>query len=221
MKTRAKTKEDKKREILEYLEENSQRGDILSLSRKKLLREFKDSHYSEESIDEVVKELIEEEPVSKNQVEIETVYTDKHKGELLGDFEERSQTPLKGVLIMGYYLFFFSVISMDFFNSLLYGLNNAQILGAGLIGVLFTVASGKLAIRVMDSVEEKIPVIREHKQLIYPTLGIFFIAIAIAAVASAYYETTIPITALVSVPGTSVLGGVAVARYWDNIYNQQ
>lgn len=221
MESQVKTKEDKKREILVYLEENSKNGDILALRRQNLIPRFSDGHHTEETIEEIVEELVKEEPVSESKVELNLIYTDKHEEHVFSEFDSEESMPLKGTVLLGLYTFSVLVIGTNFLNNWLSNATNTQILLSAYIGTIFTLIVGNAEQRLQTKLENKIPIIHKHKELIYPTLVIFSLELAIAFIVATFYSSNIPTTALVSIPGTSVLGGAAVARYWRQEDNNE
>jgi hypothetical protein len=73
----AKTKEDKKRDILEYIQkESSNRGNYLNLERNEIVDKFSDEYYNSKQVKEILDELIEDEPIKSENFKLELLYTE-------------------------------------------------------------------------------------------------------------------------------------------------
>ena len=213
--SKLKTREDKKREILKRIEKIAKNGDIVSLTRGSLLDDFTDSYYTQVEIEAILDDLIENAPVEEAEAELNLVYPSAYKDALLDDFKENRSMSFKGMFLLGGYSLFALVVLTDFTNQLSGGMTDGEIIGVSVFGIVFSYLVGKFEVKLMTIAEDKLPIIHKHKNFVYPTTFILLTGFAIAWVASAIYSSQIPVTALASIPASSVLGGAAVARYLD------
>lgn len=207
----AKTKEDKKRDILEYIqEESSNNENYLTLERSKIIDRFSDEYYNSEQIGEILDELVENEPVKSGNFKLELLYPVNEEEKIedkLSLLDKRSPTLILGV---GFYMYLIFLQASEGMNSFLGGASDFDILMASVFGTGVAYALGKFTLWLGDLVSEKSTIVRDHKHLVGATVILW----AFGGLAMWIYslEQAVPPVVITYVPA-SIATAVAYAKY--------
>lgn len=208
----ASTREDKKREILQYLHAiDDLEGDFANLEKDAISERFSDEYYGEEDIGEIIDELVDNEPVESGEFKLELIYLDEFQDSIENTLKPLSSTPLWQIFFWGFYLLLILVVGSDVFNKALEGASDSQIFSAAVLGTVIAYFGGRLLNRFSDYVNAQLPIVREHRNFIYPTAFLILTGFFIAWYLS--LNRTVQTYAYVSIIPTSVLAGATVARY--------
>lgn len=210
----AKTRNDKKREILEYLEEKSTNGGILSLRKDEIIEQFNDD-YPDESIGEILDEIIDEEPVSEESHTLSLIYPEKFSDKVERQIQSGDDWNIRTVFFVGYYLLFFAVISDASLNGFFINATDEQIVWISLVGISSSYVLGTAARKISNLLLSRISLFREHKSIIYSIGGVFAISVFIMFAYGHYSSQEISLAVVGTFFTGSILAGVQLGKYFD------
>jgi|GEM_PF-2810841 len=211
-----KTKDDIKRDILSELEKRVEDGEYLQISRSSIREEFTDEHHSSEYIDNLIDELLEEEPIEESNLQVNIIYPEARSDILRERFNIGSSTSILGIFIIGYYAFVIGVLSSDGLNDIFGGATNEEIVASSLIGIIASYGIGRFGLWVSEVLEDKIPPIQKYKNIIYPTAVILFAGGLLLWGYSTVASVDIPSVAVATLIPGSVIAGVEIGKYIES-----
>lgn len=207
----AKTKEDKKRDILEYIQkESSNNENYLTLERSKIVEQFSDEYYNSKQVGEILDELVENEPVNSGDFKLELLYPENEEEKIEDKLSLLNKPSLILVLGVGFYMYLIFLQGSDGMNSFLGGASDFDILMASISGTGGAYVSGRFTLWLSDLVSKKSTIVREHKHLVGATVILW----AFGALAMWIYslERAVPPVVITYVPA-SIAAAVAYAKY--------
>jgi hypothetical protein len=207
----AKTKEDKKRDIFEYIQkESSNNENYLTLERSKIINQFSDKYYNSEQIEEILNELVENEPVNSGDFKLELIYPENDEERIEEKLTLLNKHSLVIIFIAGFYNYLIFLQATDGMNSFLEGAGDIDILMASVFATGVAYVSGKFTIWLSNLVSEKVTIVREHKHLVGATVILW----AFGGLAMWIYslERSVPPIVITYVPA-SIAAAVAYAKY--------
>lgn len=207
-----KTKQQKETELAEAIEELADSGEVVSLDRDALAAQFSDDEYSEGDIKEILDELVDDSPIDTASVQLEVIYPSSYKESLFNEFEISKDHSLGFRLVLGLYLYFLFTVSSNTLQSLL-SVEPGQIIIVTLLSLISAYLIGTITVALSDKVEQQIPIIRRYRLILYPFFLIMAFSFAVTLAGAAYYGKEIPLTALASLPATSIVASVAIAKF--------
>lgn len=207
----AKTKEDKKRDILEYIQkESSNRGNYLNLERNEIVDKFSDEYYNSKQVKEILDELIEDEPIKSENFKLELLYTETEGKKIEENFIILNKQKIFFILGVGFYIYMVFLRADDGMNTFLGGASDFNILISSVFGTGFAYVSGRFILWFGDFVSEKSTIIRDHKHFVGATVILW--AFGGLAIWMYSLEKAVPPVVITYVP-TSIAAAVAYARY--------
>lgn len=213
----AKTKEDKKRDILEYIQkESSNNENYLALERSKIVDQFSDDYYNAEQIEEILDELVENEPVNSEDFKLKLLYPENDAGKIDDKLSIVNKRPLAVVFAVGFYIYLIFLGISDGVNSFLGGASDAEVLAASIFGTASAYILGKVSLWLGDSVSEKSTLVREHRHFVGATVILW--AFGVLAMWIYSMNRTVPAVVITYVPA-SVGAAVAYAKYANGELN--
>lgn len=207
----AKTKEDKKRDILEYIQkESSNRRNYLNLERNEIVDKFSDEYYNSKQVKEILDELIEDEPIKSENFKLELLYTEAEGKKIEENFIILNKQKIFFILGVGFYIYMVFLRADDGMNTFLGGASDFNILISSVFGTGFAYVSGRFILWFGDFVSEKSTIIRDHKHFVGATVILW--AFGGLAIWMYSLEKAVPPVVITYVP-TSIAAAVAYARY--------
>lgn len=212
----AQLKEDKKRKIVEFLEQRADEGRLLPLELESIKRQFSDDTYDEESIGKIVNELEEDGLVVKNTAKLEVVYPKKHEKTIEQKFSDLFvSSSIFGYFFAGIILYVLLTDVQPFFEFVYEsGLEPEQVIARyAIYGIIGSYLLGKLAVDGYHKLQEEVAVVRDYRYLIYPVL---VIGMGSGAVVWLFTNTTgqpVTTTHVVGIITVSVSVGVPIGEF--------
>ena len=207
-----KTRREKEKEIARSIEQKADNKELISLRYDSLVDEHSDENYSEEEISDIIDNLEEESPFDKSDINFEIIYPESSSEDLFRDFEFRRKQTTTGKIVMGSYILYLGILGTDFINQSL-EITNGKFIGISLFSIISAVVLGTITLTIGDIAERNIPIVKKYKMVIYPFVGLMGLTLAITYAAASFYSMNIPLTALASIPPTSLLAAVSLATF--------
>ena len=213
----AKTRDEKKKEILRYLEENTKKEKWFLLSNKELYQTFCDKEFDKEDIMEIVNKLKNENSTVSSRISFKITYPKSYKKIIKNKLRYYVETPRYLLLILGFYILVLLSLYSPFYEWL------QQILGAKsgqdffiygmIIGLIGSYSIGFFIDKLYKYFEDKIPLLNKNKHIITPMAIIAFFSIGIAIIYSSIFNKSIEIGHIIAIITVSILGGFAYLAY--------
>ncbi|WP_135823401.1 Rossmann-fold NAD(P)-binding domain-containing protein [Halorussus ruber] len=215
----AELREDKKRKILDFLEENAEANEsLVALEVDQVIEEFADETFDEETIEDLVDELEEDDLIKQKTAKLDIVYPSGYKESIEEEFDHLfDSSPIFASYFIG------TAISLFMFDSsgpafqYIFGDavgNPTTIAIRGILfGVLGAYGIGRVIIRGYNVAQENLKILQDQKQLIVPIVTIGSIAGAIAVAFTTYTSQPLTTSHLIQIISISVAGGVAISKF--------
>lgn len=208
-------REEKKREILDYLESHAEGDRLLPLDQTSLVNEFADETYDPSDVEKLVDELEGDGLLVKQTARMEVVYPTGSEESIEERFEHLFEsTSTFATFFVGIVLYSLLIEWPPFFD-IIYesGLSPSQTVTrfavSGLIGAYVL---GRAAFWFLFTTQEHFEVIREYRPLVYPTLAIAAISTGIAIGYTNYTSSVLETNHVLQIIGISIAGGIAVGK---------
>lgn len=210
-----KLKEEKKREILDYLETNADTDRVLALAVGQLAEELSDDHYSEDDIRELVDELKLDELVETKTAKFNVAYLTSNRNVVEEKFQDVFRASTFSKFLIGFVTYFL-LLDWEPFYQFVSGENNypaqAYVSGA-FFGIIGSYLLGSIVLTFYSRLQEKLPILQEHKHLVYPVVGVGIVTGGIVYLFSLYTGQDLRIAHIIGIATLSVLGGIPLGRY--------
>lgn len=210
-----KLKEEKKREILDYLETNTDTDRVLALAVGQLAEELSDDHYSEDDIRELVDELKLDELVETKTAKFNVAYLTSNRNVVEEKFQDVFRASTFSKFLIGFVTYFL-LLDWEPFYQFVSGENNypaqAYVSGA-FFGIIGSYLLGSIVLTFYSRLQEKLPILQEHKHLVYPVVGVGIVTGGIVYLFSLYTGQDLRIAHIIGIATLSVLGGIPLGRY--------
>lgn len=214
----AKLREDVKREILEYLGEVAENGEILRLDRQRVIERFTNETYDQQKISEIIDELEEDELLDSKRTKLELIYPTELRQTIEEEIESLSKPhSVFGVFFVGFVIFglllqwdpFFEFIRNESESPTL----RTHYLQGGGAAVVSSYFLGKGFMRSYTIIEEHIPLVKRHQYVLYPILAVAFVTSLIVLGFSSYTSQEISLQIILMIITVSVIGGTAIGTW--------
>lgn len=210
-----KLKEEKKREILDYLETNADTDRVLALAVGQLAEELSDDHYSEDDIRELIDKLKSDDLVETKTAKFKVAYLTSDRNVIREKYQEVFGASTFSKFVVGFVTYFL-LLDWEPFYQFVSGENNypaqAYVSGA-LFGIVGSYLLGSFVLTIYNRVQEKLPILEEHKHIVYPVIGIGIVTGGIVYLFSLYTGQDLRIAHIIGIATLSVLGGIPLGRY--------
>ena len=181
------TKEEKKKQILNYLERNTKKENWFSLSKREVLKKFLDNEFDEQDITNILRELIREQRTDRCRISFDIRYPKSQSDKIKSTLKGYVASPKIIYFGLGLYSIVAVVASYPQFLIFLkniFGAKSSQdffILGI-LIGVFGSYSVGWLFNKIYDYLDSKIPLLHKKKEFFMPFIitGLVYIGIVLA-----------------------------------------
>ncbi|MFC7082090.1 hypothetical protein [Halorussus caseinilyticus] len=215
----AKLKEEKKREILDFIEKNVEEDNLLPLEMETVVEKFTDETYDRESIEQIVGELDDNDLVETKSAKLEVVYPKNDKKYIeskLGNLSTSSSVfanYFTGTIIAFFLLDYEKLFGFIFGDAI--GEPQTLVVQGMLFGVVANYYLGKGVIHGYSIAQENIVILQEQKHLILP-IGLIGAVVGGSLVLYTSY-TSQPLTTdhVLQILSISVLGGIALGKLFD------
>lgn len=220
MGTMPQLREEKKREILDYLESHADGDRLLPLTLRNVTKETTDNTYDQEEIKGLVDELENEGLITKQAARMEVVYPTGYE-ETIEDrfahlFESTSTFATFAVGTILYMLLAEWSLFLDFVYES--GLSPTQtVTRFAIFGIAGAYLLGRSAFWLLLEAQEHFKVIQKYRPLVYPSLAIAAISMGITLIYTNYTSSPLTTSHIIQIIGISVAGGIAVGKlFWKN-----
>lgn len=208
----AYTKEEKKKQILNYLEKNTKQNSWFSLSKREIFKNFCDKEFNEHDIRDILKELRKDQRTDKCEISFDIRYPVSHS--------ERVKSILKGyveppkIIYFGlglYILLAFASSYPPFFiflknNSIAESAQDFFIVGV-LVGIFGSYSIGWLLNKIYDYLDSKIPLLHQNKDFIMPFIIIGITSVGIILLYSIFTKKSLEIAHIIALITVILVGG--------------
>jgi hypothetical protein len=171
-----KIKEDKKREILAFLENNADADRVLQLELSHVVDQFVDDTYDTEKIEAIIDELGDDGLIERKTAKLEVIYPRSYRESIEDRLGDLAQSPVFSTFFWGF-LAYAVLMTWDPAFELLVsnppsGSPQDTYVSLGLSGLIGSWILGNAILWLYGRTEEQIPVFREYQYLILPVIGI-------------------------------------------------
>ena len=216
------TTEDKKKEILNYLEKNYN-VDKWNLSKNKIYKKFIDEEFDREDIKNILKNLENEGRINEFDLDFSILVPRKFYKDIKLEIKHSIRFfPKIIVYAIGWYILIFliSIIYRDKLykigNS---NLNDSSMIFVATIGFFGSLIIGILFEKSFNFIQSKVPLILEHKNLILSIILIFIILSIALGLFSFFLKLEIQMAHLISILVASIGTGFVLEKYLNNSRN--
>lgn len=213
----AQLKEDKKREILDFLEERAGEDRLLPLEVERITERFSDETFDEDAVVDIVEELEEDGLLVKKRAKMELVYPSGYEESIEEKFSHlfvSTSISIFGIFFVGTALYFLLLEWQPFFEFVY----DASLEPQGVVsrytlyGIIGAYITGKATISVYSKAQENIEVLRDYRALINPTLVIASVSGAAVLLFTNYTDQSLMTNHIIGIITVSVLGGIAIGK---------
>ncbi len=215
----AQTNEEKKKKILNYLEENAKTEAWFKLSKNEVLDKFSDAEFDKNDIREILKELSRDGRTDKYSIRFDIRFPIFYSKEIKNKLKNYVETPRFIIFLLGFYVLFgfVTAFQQSFFPFLQNKLGAKTgldffLIGA-VIGIFGSYSIGWIINRIYRYLEDKIPLIRKNQDLITPFMVVGIISIGIVGLFSLVTKKPIDIGHILTWLGLTIAGGFAYLNW--------
>lgn len=208
-------KEDKKREILEFLEANATDDDLLLLEFEQIVESFADETFEKEAIREIISELDEDKLISTKTATLQVIYPVSHEDSIEKKFAHLFERSIFTTFLVGFVsllvLFEQGVVFDAVFADAISDPNQLvfQALFVCVVGSYMLV---RVILTSYDKLRANVDVVDDYRYIVVPTFGIGSAMTIIAFAYSNYTAQPITTATVVQLVTGSILGGIAVGE---------
>lgn len=214
----AQTNEEKKKKILNYLEENAKTEAWFKLSKNEILDKFSDAEFDKSDIRGILGELRRDGRTDKYSIRFDIRFPIIYSKEIKNKLKNYVETPRFIIFLLGFYVLFGFVTAYPKFLLFLQnklGAKNAMdfFLFGAIIGIFGSYSIGWTINWVYKYLEDKIPLIRKNQELIMPFMIVGIISIGIVGLFSLVTKKPIDIGHILAWLGLTIAGGFAYLNW--------
>lgn len=208
-------REDKKREILEFLGERAGEEKLSSLEVKRIGRRFADSSFDEDAVEDVIDELEADGLVRRRTAEMEVVYPTSHEEPIEEMFSHVfvSATTFT-VFAVGTFLYF-ALLELEPLFEIVYQRGpdlQATVMRYTIFGIVSAYVLGTVGARTYGFVQDNVELLRSFRYVIYPTVVVGAVLGVIAIVLANYLGQSLTLAGVLTVLTGSVATGVTIGE---------
>lgn len=215
----AKLKEDKKREVLEFVEERADEDALLPLGLERIIERFSDEIFDEYAVREVIDELEDDGLLVKKTAKMDVVYPAGYDESVEEKFSHYFVTSsnYRPFLVGGFA--YFVLLQWSPFLDFIYDVTlppREAVINYSFLGVIAMYFLGKLTIIGYDKLQGNIELVRANRYLIYPILSIAAASSVVVWLFSSYSSQPVTTNHIIGIITVSVVGGAAVGNYFGS-----
>lgn len=208
-----KPKEKKEKEIISFLDKKAKQGNFLKMSVEHLKNKFADKYYSEDDVEEVIDDLSRRQVLFRKTANMDIAYSKDSKDRMEKNFMPFFKTSIFNVFFFGFFAFLILFYFRPVFQSLYKHISQSPqevFLAGSFLGVVGAYFLGKIMSSISKYLENKLPVLRNYKLLIYPVLLISLSLFGISFILTVFApQLSLEVVAIIS---GSIGGGMAVGK---------
>lgn len=212
-------KEDKKRDIIDFLE--SRVGALSQIELEKLTERFADETFDVDDIENIIDEMINEGVLEKSTVKMDVVYLSEQEEEIRDQFEHLIvQDTTFAIFFFGLIIYMFILTNWTPFFEFIVGdasISNPQSLTfptiAGLVG---SYSFGYISLRIYNAAQENIQILGKYSQLVYPMVGIWVVGLLGVGSYATYQSQPVGPIVIATIFSAGVIGGVTLWAYSED-----
>lgn len=210
--------EEKKKEIVEFLEDKVENGNLLDLNLEDVKNKFSDDYHDEDKIEDIIDDLKDDDVLKSKNAKLDVLVPKKYEEKVSRDWGEIFKPKTGQVMWLGFFIFA-GLLSWDPFFAWIkdassFTADSQAFLKATLWGLIGTWLSGIMGFGLYHRIEEHRPKVRDYTYLIAPTVIFPLAAIAVML----YFNSSISwisdsIPSILGVIFTAAGAGIALGIY--------
>lgn len=209
-------KEEKKRAILDYLEEQAGEKKLLPLKRDSVIEKFTDNAYDNDQIEEILEGLEEDDLIESQKAEFQVVYPVEHSEDIEDKFSDIfNRIHLGWIFYIGIGLYIL-VMQFDEAVNAIYQSSyepKTQIVTYGLFGVIGSYVFGKISVGLYQRVQEHVRILRDLRAYIYPSIGSLIFLTVAAFGYSTYTDDSLRTNVVIGILVGGLTIGIMIGHY--------
>lgn len=213
-----KSEDELKKEIVSFLEDKAEKGNILDLDEKRLKEEFSDDYYDKDKIGDLIDDLQDNDIIDKQRINPKILLPTKHEDELKKTLEDYlSVSPMKK-LFLGLVLTMIFMEWQSFYNVIIAENFTATIenfRGVLIRAILASYILGAMAIYSYSKAKENIDVVKNHSRIITPALGLPTLTLAALLGIRTYYPGEITSIVIATIVASGLGAGAVIGVHFD------
>lgn len=169
-----KPSEEKKKEIVDFLEDKVEQGNLLELDKEEIKTRFSDEYHDEGQIKDIIKNLKEDDIIKSKNASLDVLVPEKYEEEVSKDWGEIFRPKTGQIMFLGFFIFA-GLLSWELFYNTLksisgFSADSQTFLKAMFWGSIGMYLSGKISVEAYSKLEEFKPKFREYKFVISPAI---------------------------------------------------
>ena len=210
--------DEKEKELVEFLEEKVEEGNLLGLNLDEIKSKFSDEYHDEDKIEDIIDDLKDNDIIKSKNAKLDVLVPKKYEEKVSKDWGEIFKPKTGQIMWLGFFIFA-GLLSWDPFFTWIkdassFTANSRAFLKATFWGLIGTWVSGKVAIGLYQRIEDYRPKISDYNYLIAPTLVFPLVALSIIM----YFNSSISwitdsITSILAVIFTAAGVGFGVGQF--------